>query len=101
MGMQTFARKFSTGAALDDLDRVENWTRTRYALQEKDIVLVNEQENRTPGFPRLETVVTFWAEQNIRYRFRIFKPVKGVVETDLPVTWLKPSLIDYGDIDCC
>jgi nitrate reductase delta subunit len=53
--------------------------------------------------PPIETVIAFWTGEGTRYRFKIFKPVADVVEDDLPVFWLLPSLIDYGDLgcDCC
>ena len=66
-------------------------------------VIAAEIACQVPGCPPIETVIAFWTEEGTRYRFKIFKPVEEVVEDDLPVAWLKPSLIDYGDLgcDCC
>ncbi len=98
---RTFGRTRVGGAALADLERIEAWTRERFALAATDIVLVSEQDNRLPGFPACETVITFWADAQVRYRYRVFKPARDVCEGDLPVRWLKPSLLDDGDADCC
>ncbi len=46
-------------------------------------------------------MITFWADAQVRYRYRVFKPAREVCEGDLPVRWLKPSLLDDGDADCC
>ena len=83
------------------LERVEDWTRARFSLPHDDIVLVSEVACRIPGGPPLETIVVFWSDVDTHYGFRIFKPVTDVSEADLPVSWLKSALRDYGDQDCC
>ena len=65
------------------------------------IVLVSEEASGVPGFPARDTTVRFWTDRDTRYRLRIFKPAAEISETDLPVIWLLPSLIDDGDPDCC
>ena len=83
------------------LECVETWTRERFSLSDQDIVMVSENDSLIPGCPPVETVISFWSDIEIRYRFKIFKPVADVCETDIPVSWLKSSLRDYGDADCC
>jgi hypothetical protein len=81
------------------LERVESWTRERFGLSPRDIVLVREERVRTPGFLSPQTTVLFWVGP-ARHRFVIFAPVSEVHENDLPVAWLRPALIDDGD-NCC
>ena len=81
------------------LERVEAWTRERFALSPRDLVLVNEERLRTPGFSSPQTTVLFWVG-SVRHRFVIFTPVSEVIESDLPVAWLRPALLDDGD-NCC
>lgn len=85
------------------IQRVEGWTRHRFALSEDCAVTVAELACKQPGCPPLETVVAFWTENGRRHRFKVLKPVIDVCQGDLPPAWLKNSLVDYGDIDtyCC
>ena len=83
------------------LEKVEAWIRSRFSLLDDDIVLVSEIESPVPGSPPHETVIAFWSDPETRYRFTIFKPVIDVCEEDIPVSWLKSSLRDYGDLGCC
>lgn len=84
-------------------DRIASCTRERFALGDAAVVMVAEIECKMPGCPPVETVVAFWGDDGTRYRFKVFKPVAEVLEDDLPVSWLLPSLVDYGDLgcDCC
>jgi len=91
-------------AHLDALARLREWTRARFGLSDEAVIMVAEIECQVPGCPPIETIVAFWTgEVGTRYRFKIFKPVADVVADDLPVSWLLPSLVDYGDLgcDCC
>jgi len=83
--------------------RVEQWTRQRFGLGAEAVVIAAEIACQVPGCPPIETVIAFWTGDDRRYRFKIFKPVADVTGDDLPVSWLLPSLIDYGDLgcDCC
>ncbi len=85
------------------VERVEQWTRKRFTLGANSVVIAAEIKCQVPGCPPIETVIAFWTGDSTRYRFKIFKPVEAVIEDDLPVSWLLPSLIDYGDLgcDCC
>lgn len=88
---------------VEALERVERWTRARFALAPDTTVLVSELACTLPGCPPLETVVAFWTTAGKRYRFKLFKPVAEVVNDDLPITWLLQTLIDDGDLgaECC
>jgi nitrate reductase delta subunit len=90
-------------AHLEAVHRVEQWTRKRFALAEDTVIIAAEIACQVPGCPPIESVIVFWTGEGTRYRYKIFKPVEAVVEDDLPVSWLLPSLIDYGDLgcDCC
>lgn len=88
---------------LEAVGRIAVWTRERFSLGDAAVVMVAEIECKMPGCPPLETVVAFWGGDGTRYRFKVFKPVAEVLEDDLPIAWLLPSLVDYGDLgcDCC
>jgi nitrate reductase delta subunit len=86
---------------LEHLQRVERFTRDRFALCSTDLVIVSEEVSRKPGFPPLETLVVFWTQDGQRYRFRIFKAVAQVDAADIPIAWMLPSLLDDGTADCC
>ena len=90
-------------AHLEAVEQVQRWTRTRFALAEDIVIIAAEITCQVPGCPPIETVIAFWNGEGTRYRLKIFKRVAAVVEDDLPVSWLLPSLIDYGDLgcDCC
>jgi nitrate reductase delta subunit len=100
MTLGSFAR---SPARLAAVERVQDWTRARFALAEDTVIVAAEIACQVPGCPPIETVIAFWTGEGTRYRFKIFKPVAEVVADDLPVAWLLPSLIDYGDLgcDCC
>lgn len=95
-----FARNASHRGNLAHLEQVEVWTRLRFGLADRDIVLVSEEAGRLPGYPQRLTVVQFWTADGQRYRFVVFKPVALVTEADLPIEWLLPALRDEGG-ECC
>ena len=84
----------------DAVERVKDWTRARFALGEKDTVLVVELEGSLPGFPPRETLVAFWGEDERRHHFKVFKAVSDVVEADVPPAWLRESLALSGGMEC-
>jgi len=94
------ARK--TPERLHALDKVEQWTRERFALARGAQVHVWELACGVPGCPPLETVAVFWIGDQ-RYQFRVFKPLEEVVRDDLPPAWFKGALAvrDGIDCDCC
>ena len=88
---------------LQALERVKEWTRERFKLPQDAAILVAEVACGLPGCPPLETVVVFWAEDQTRHQFKVFKPVVEVVNEDLPFAWLKDALVasEGDDVDCC
>ena len=87
-------------AHLDAVENLKDWTRARFALTGEETVLVSEIASALPGFPPLETLVAFWTVDGTRHHFRVFKPVEGVVEDDMPPAWLKDSLALSEGVDC-
>ena len=85
---------------LDAIERLKDWTRARFALGEDETVMVSEIARALPGFPPIETVVSFWTLDGTRHHFKVFKPVEGVVGEDLPPAWLKESLALAEGIEC-
>lgn len=88
---------------VDALNRVEAWTRARFALTQDEATLVSELACTLPGCPPLETVVAFWTADQKRHYFKIFKRVEEVVNDDIPYAWLKPALAvaEGYDPSCC
>jgi hypothetical protein len=86
----------------DTVERIDGWTRRRFALPEEVVVSIAQVECLLPGCPPIETVVSFW-EGEQRYHFKIFKPLSQVEESDLPFSWMKESLaVAPGwQCDCC
>ncbi|MGD0149171.1 MAG: hypothetical protein ABSB77_11345 [Xanthobacteraceae bacterium] len=92
------SRKLSPGhdAAVD---RVRDWTRTRFALTDDETVMVSEVACGVPGCPPIETHLVFWTPAG-RHHFKIFKPLADVVEDDLPPAFMKNALIALEGVDC-
>jgi hypothetical protein len=88
---------------LATVDRLTDWTRRRFKLDEDAVILVSEVSCSAPGCPPIETVVAFWTDNVQRHHFKLFKPVTEVVEDDLPPSWMKPALIatDGDELQCC
>ncbi|MDG1118443.1 MAG: hypothetical protein P8N72_15160 [Flavimaricola sp.] len=95
-----FGRAATDTRNLHSLEQVETWTRETFGLTADCLVLVSEEAGRLPGFPPLLTVVLFWTPDGTRHRLTLFKPVAGVVAGDMPIHWLRPSLVDDAG-DCC
>jgi hypothetical protein len=89
------------GAAhLEAVERVKDWTRGRFGLDDNDTIVVSEIARSLPGWPAKETVVGFWTAGGTRHHFRVFKRVEEVEEADLPPAWLKASLAGDDGIEC-
>ena len=84
------------------LDRVREWTRSRFELGEDAAILVAEVACAVPGCPPLETVIAFWSGGR-RHHTKVFKPVREVTEDDLPPRWMKDAIAvpDDFECDCC
>ena len=85
------------------IDRVKEWTRERFKLVADAPILVAEVACGLPGCPPLETVIVFWAGDDQRRQFKLFKPVAAIVAEDLPPAWMKNALIaiDGIGLECC
>jgi nitrate reductase delta subunit len=84
------------------LERIEAWTRERFALGGGAAVHVWEIACAVPGCPPVETAVLFWIGEQ-RYQLKVFKPMEEVAEGDLPPPWFRNALaVPEGvDCDCC
>jgi hypothetical protein len=84
------------------LDRVREWTRTRFALADDDSIMVSQIACAVPGCPPVETHLVFWTALG-RHHYKIFKPLAEVIADDLPPAFLKNALIalDGVECDCC
>jgi hypothetical protein len=84
------------------LERVRNWTRSRFKMAEDAAVMVAEVVCRLPGCPPLETVVAFWSDTGQRHQFKVFKRAEEVAEDDIPPAWLKGALMvnEDAELDC-
>ena len=85
---------------LDAVQRVKDWTRSRFQLAEEETIVVTEIARALPGFPPLQTAVGFWTTDGTRHHFSIFKPVENVVDADIPPAWLKDSLALSEGVEC-
>lgn len=87
-------------AHLAAVEALKDWTRERFKLGASDVVMVTESARTLPGFPPLETAVSFWTAEGTRHHFKFFKPAEEVVEDDLPPAWLKDSLALSEGVEC-
>ena len=94
--MLAFSKKSPEHTAA--LDRVREWVRARFSLDD-GAILVAEVACAVPGCPPIETVIAFWSSGR-RHHFKVFKPVAEVTDGDLPPYWLKRSLAVSDDFQC-
>ncbi len=85
---------------LEAAESLKDWTRERFALLERETVLVTERDSPLPGCPPRETIVAFWTADGTRHHFKVFKPMEDVAPEDLPPAWLKDSLALSEGIEC-
>ena len=90
---------------LDAVDRVKDWTRERFRLNEADIVMVAEVASKLPGHPPLQTAVSFWTahapgNDNLRHHFTVFKRVEEVLVDDIPPAFMKDALALSEGVSC-
>ena len=97
--MLGFTKKVPDTSALE---RVGNWTRSRFKLADDETVMVSEIACSVPGCPPIETHIVFWTAAG-RHHFKIFKPLAEAVEDDLPPAFMKNALIapEGADFECC
>jgi hypothetical protein len=98
--MLGFSKKSPGNSAA--IDRVRDWTRTRFALTDDETVMVSQIACAVPGCPPIETHIVFWTTAG-RHHYMVFKPLADVVEDDLPPAFMKNALIalEGADCDCC
>ena len=97
-----FGHRAAAPQRLDAVERLKDWTRSRFGLQDDETIVVAESTPTLPGFPPLVTGIAFWAADGTRYHFRVFKGVEEVGEHDIPPAWMMSSLAGDGfDCDCC
>ena len=83
-------------------ERVTRQVRERFDLPREASVEISEEVCNTPGCPDAETVVSFWTAQDVHHRFKVFKPVEEIVESDIPFAWMLPTLVNSSvDDECC
>jgi len=99
MAMLGFAKTLENTVAVE---RVREWTRTRFALTGEDTVMVSQIACTVPGCPPIETHVVFWTAAG-RHHFKIFKLLVQVNEDDLPPAFMKNALValEGFECDCC
>jgi nitrate reductase delta subunit len=85
---------------LDAVERVKDWTRNRFQLDETNLVLISEVASKLPGHPPLQTAVSFWLGQGNRHHFTVFKRVEDVLEDDLPPAFMKDALALSEGVSC-
>ena len=95
MNMRSLSKRRDHAA----LDQVRDWTRARFALEPDETVMVSEIACTVPGCPPLETHIVFWTQAG-RHHFKVFKPLRDVIEDDLPPAFMKNALIFAEGIEC-
>jgi nitrate reductase delta subunit len=97
--MLGFTKKVPDSAAHD---RLRDWTRVRFKLDDDETIMVSEIACGVPGCPPIETHVVFWTTAG-RHHFKVFKPLAETAEDDLPPAFMKNGLIalEGADLECC
>ena len=97
--MMRSRRKTGDGGALD---RVRDWTQTRFHITDDETVMVSEVACGIAGCPPIETHVVFWTAAG-RHHFKIFRPLADVAEDDLPPAFMKNALtwVEGQECSCC
>ena len=85
---------------VDAVEQVKEWTRLRFKLDADAIVIVTESVPKLPGYPALQTAVSFWTTPKELHHFAVYKPVTEVVEEDMPPAWMKESLALSEGVSC-
>ena len=89
------------GAAhLAAVERLKDWTRARFVLSQDETVTVTQAAPSAPGFPPVETLVSFWTTDGTPHHFKVFKPAEEIVEDDMPPPWMKAALAGAPGVSC-
>ena len=89
-----------TSPHLDAVERVKAWTRDRFNLAGDDLVMVTQVSSKLPGYPPLQTAVSFWPARGDRHHFTVFKSVGDVLEEDIPPAFMKDTLALSEGVAC-
>ena len=81
-------------------ERVKDWTRARFNLADDDLVMVTQVASKLPGYPPLQTAVSFWTAERKRHHFTVFKNVGEVLEEDIPPAFMKDTLALSEGVAC-
>ena len=90
----------SSTTHLAAVERVKDWTRGRFELDDMTIVMITEAASKLPGYPPLQTAVSFWTQDNARHHFTVFKRIEDVAEADIPPAFMKAALALSEGISC-
>jgi hypothetical protein len=82
------------------IERVREWTRVRFRLQDAASIAVTEIACDVPGCPPKVTIVTFRGGDGEECRFRAFKPAAEMLLDDLPPIWLRGALTMRMHLGC-
>jgi hypothetical protein len=76
-------RNFGLNDIVELQETVRSWAEARFVPRENDIVSVSEVACAEPGCPPFETLVTLFPENRAAIRFKIYKSLADVTETDI------------------
>jgi nitrate reductase delta subunit len=81
---------------------LRRWTRDHFQLDPTAVVMVAELTCTKPGCPPLETLIAFWIDER-RHRFKVFKAIGDIQQSDFPPPWLRDFLAseEPRDDECC
>ncbi len=76
-------RNFGVGDIVEQQSQVREWAEARFLPAEDDIVMVTQIECGQPGCPPLETVIALMREGRAPVKFKLYKALADVTETDV------------------
>jgi nitrate reductase delta subunit len=90
----------SSTTRVEAIERVKDWTRGRFQLDDAAIVIITESAPKLPGYPPMQTAVSFWTADKQRHHFSVFKPVDQLAEDDIPPAFMKGALALSEGVSC-
>lgn len=76
-------RNFGLAGTVELQMRVQGWAEARFRPRDNDVVMVNEMVCGQPGCPPLETVIALLPEARKPIKFKLYKALAEVTETDV------------------
>lgn len=76
-------RNFGLADTVELQMRVQGWAEARFKPRDNDVVMVNEIVCGQPGCPPLETVIALLPEARKPIKFKLYKALAEVTETDV------------------